>query len=258
MLHYALKQHWLHWPYAFQSNLPTDWPFIIPVWPLTPAMCYSLVRSSCHLIWWPLGISLGEQYITFWSGVLPTKLGSHKAFLSNLISGWLWVTPAWPLTPAIHYITLWSGVLPIKCFFPVQISILVDPKQISVVSKNEKLRKKCHLLIFLLFPLPVQFKFFHLPLCNFPSFLLHFCFFLASLFPVGQQKFPGEKHQGGTLLPAPSTLFLVKSIRGPLLLRHWVHATFPVWVLSHNSRQRETYRQRNVYYKDTGLKKSFV
>ena len=29
-----------------------------------------------------------------------------------------------------------------KCFFPVEISILVDPKQISVVSKSEKQKKK--------------------------------------------------------------------------------------------------------------------
>ena len=29
-----------------------------------------------------------------------------------------------------------------KCFFPVDISILVDPKQISVVSKSEKHKKK--------------------------------------------------------------------------------------------------------------------
>ena len=49
-----------------------------------------------------------------------------------------------------------------------------------------------------------HFQFFH-PLFPFPSFLLQFPFFLASLFSVGQQKFPGQKSAR-----SPS----------PLLLRH--------------------------------------
>ena len=46
---------------------------------------------------------------------------------------------------------------------------------------------------------PFQFKF---PFYNFPSFSLHFPFFLASLFPGGQQKIPREERQRGTL-PSP-------------------------------------------------------
>ena len=39
-------------------------------------------------------------------------------------------------------------------FFTVEISILVDPKQISVVSKSEK-QKEGPLLIIISFPLPI-------------------------------------------------------------------------------------------------------
>ena len=53
-----------------------------------------------------------------------------------------------------------------------------------------------------------SFSIFNLPFYNFPSFLLQFSpfstFFLASFFPVGQQKFPGQKSLGGTLSPAPT------------------------------------------------------
>ena len=31
------------------------------------------------------------------------KFGGHTAFLSNLTSGWQWLPPAWPLTPAMYY-----------------------------------------------------------------------------------------------------------------------------------------------------------
>ena len=52
----------------------------------------------------------------------------------------------------------------------------------------------------------IQFSFLHLSFLDFPSVLHHFPFFsLASLFPKGQQKFPGQKYlgPGGTLPPAP-------------------------------------------------------
>ena len=72
---------------AFLSNLAHDWP-LHDLWP--------------------------QKCIAFWSRVLPTKSGSHRAFLGNL-------TSAWPrLTPTLHdlwphqYTTLWSMVLPSK------------------------------------------------------------------------------------------------------------------------------------------------
>ena len=72
-----------------------------------------------------------------------------------------------------------------NAFFPVEISISVDLKQISVVSKSEKEKK-------------VLFIFFS------------FSPFLTSLFPVGQQKFPGEKRQVGHSAPCLPPL------------RHWI------------------------------------
>ena len=61
---------------------------------------------------------------------------------------------------------------------------MVDPKQISVISKNEKQKKKKFLCPFsCFFPHPFALT----------IFLLLFCVLIASLFPVGQQKFPGEK-----------------------------------------------------------------
>ena len=96
-------------------------------------------------------------------------------------------------------------------FFSVEISILIDLKQISVVSKkwqvkkqtNKQTNRKGPLLIFILCPLP----FF-----NFPPSLLHFFlffsifsfFFLASLFLLSHHKFPGEV-SGGTEVPPPDT-----------------------------------------------------
>ena len=55
---------------------------------------------------------------------------------------------------------------------------------------------------------PFHFQFSTSPISNFPSFPPHFPFLPCPLFPVGQQKFPGEKYQRGTLPPAS------------LLLRH--------------------------------------
>ena len=66
--------------------------------------------------------------------------------------------------------------------------------------KVKRKKKKDPLLIFVTFP---PYIIFHLPFLNFPSFFPIFPFFFASLFPIGQQKFPGQKSLGGTLLPAP-------------------------------------------------------
>ena len=62
-----------------QNNLTSDWPWLTPAWPLTPAMHYALVRGSSY------------------------QIGSHMTFLSNLTSGWIQLNPAWPLTPEMHY-----------------------------------------------------------------------------------------------------------------------------------------------------------
>ena len=102
-----------------------------------------------------------------------------------------------------------------KCFFPVENSILVDPKQASVVLKNEskkkkkkrkkkkkKKKKKGPLLIW-------NFSSFHFQFSTSPFSISHLFFsifplFLASLFLVGQQTFPGEKCQA--LPPCPYRL----------------------------------------------------
>ena len=91
----------------FLRNLPSGWPRLTPVWPLTPAMSYTLIRGSSCQIWWPYSISKlfvpyltpadpfmtfdPSQCITLWSYILPTKYGGHGAFLT------LTLTPGWPL-----------------------------------------------------------------------------------------------------------------------------------------------------------------
>ena len=97
----------------------------------------------------------------------------------------------------------------VQCFFPVENSHFGTPKTNFSGLKSEKQKKKEG-------PPP------HFSTCpsifNFPPFLsffifLLFCssfpFFLASLFPVGQHKFPGQKYQGGTLSPAPPVMPLI-------------------------------------------------
>ena len=91
--------------------------------------------TLCDL--WP------QQSVTLWLWILSTKFGSLRAFLSNLSPGWplrdpwpqqctmlwsgvlltkfgtfrkqieLWLTFAWPLTPAVSYALVW-GLLPTK------------------------------------------------------------------------------------------------------------------------------------------------
>ena len=109
-----------------------------------------------------------------------------------------------------------------EMLFPVEISILVAQKQIFVILKsekqnktkqnktkqqNQKQNKKKGPLLFRTFPTSIfnfppsllQFSSFSSPFPPFP-------FFLASFFPVGQQKFPGQKSQGHSApLPPPVT-----------------------------------------------------
>ena len=109
---------------AFLSNMTSGWPRLTPSWPLTSAIHYTLVRGFFlpnfvvrafvrNLIYgwpsWPLHDLRLQQCITLWTGILPTKFGSHRAFLHNLTSGWPWLTPEWPLTPVMHYTLEWSS-----------------------------------------------------------------------------------------------------------------------------------------------------
>ena len=88
-----------------------------------------------------------------------------------------------------------------KCLFPVENSHFGRPKQISAVFKSEKKIRSSPLVI--TFPTSIS---------NFPPSFLKFSFFsspysplfpffLASFFPIRQQKFPGQKSLGGTLPP---------------------------------------------------------
>ena len=83
---------------AFLRNMILGWPRLTPGWPLTPALHFSqgfflpnlvaighswaicpLVDPGCPLYdLWP------QHCTSLWSGVLPTKFGSHWAFLKQL------------------------------------------------------------------------------------------------------------------------------------------------------------------------------
>ena len=103
---------------------------------------------------------------------------------------------------------LFSGV---KCFFLVENFHFARPKtnfggfeKWEAKKKNQN-KTKGSLLILLLFHLP--FPIFHLPFTIFLLFFsVFFPFFPCLFFPVGQQKFPGQKSLGGTL-PLPPTSY---------------------------------------------------
>ena len=92
-------------PYYLQCHITRTYPRPN----ITKALAKLLrnLTSGCplHDLWL-------QQCITLWSEALPTKFGSHRAFLSNLTSDWPCLTPAWPLPQLC--ITLWSVVLPTK------------------------------------------------------------------------------------------------------------------------------------------------
>ena len=104
---------------ALLSELTPNWPQLTPIWPLTPSnvLCSGqgfflanlVAIGHCLANWplfdpsWPLHDLWPQQCVTLWSDILTTKFGGHRAFLSNLTPGWPQVTPAWPLTPAMHY-----------------------------------------------------------------------------------------------------------------------------------------------------------
>ena len=82
-----------------------NWPLLDPSWPL-------------HDLW-------PQQCIMFWSGILLTKFGGHRALLSNLTPGWPRMTPAWPLTPAMHYALVRGSSH--KIWWPKDIARQIDP-----------------------------------------------------------------------------------------------------------------------------------
>ena len=94
---------------------------------------------------------------------------------------------------------------------------LEGPNKFQRFQKSDKKKKKkkrrgssVHFkLVFFLF----HFRFSTFPFAMFCLCFSVFLFFLASLFPVGQQKFLGKECQGGTLLLLPPAPL-------PRLLRH--------------------------------------
>ena len=108
----------------------------------------------------------------------------------------------------------WGGIVIFPNFFPVENFHYGRPKTnftcFEKWKEKKKKKKKGPLFIFhfgtfstfhfQFLPSFLQFFFFSSP---FPPFSI---FFLASFFPVGQQKFPGQKSLGGTLPHAPRLL----------------------------------------------------
>ena len=99
--------------------------------------------------------------------------------------------------------------------FPFWLTHKKKKKKKSVVLKSQKKKKKKKKKVlssfshFLTPPLP--FSIFHLPFLIFLLFCSIFPFFLASFFPVGQQKFPGQKSRGMGALP--STCYATGTMR---------------------------------------------
>ena len=79
--------------------------------------------------------------------------------------------------PGKFFFPIFPGVKP---FFPVEIYILVDQKQISVVSKRERPKENNHLLIVIIFS-------FHFQISTFP-FTISLLFFSIFTFFLGQRK----------------------------------------------------------------------
>ena len=114
------------------KNMPTTDkqidPYLTPSWPL-----HDLQLQKCIMLWsgvlptkfgghrallskltvldpnWPLHDHRPQQCITLWSGILPTTFGGYRAFPRHLTPSWPQMTPAWPLTPAMHYILFRGG-----------------------------------------------------------------------------------------------------------------------------------------------------
>ena len=92
----------------------------------------------------------------------------------------------------------------VKCIFPVEISILLDPKQISGVSQSEKQakEKKSPLFICIFFSFHFQFSTF-----PFTIPLLFLSIFPCISFPGWSVKISRWKLWGGTLPPCPPVCY---------------------------------------------------
>ena len=121
-------------------------------------------------------------------------------------------------------------------------------------------KEKGPLLIFKLFSfLHFQFSIFHFTifLLFFSNFSPFSTFFLASFFPVGQQKFPGQKSLGGTLPlplppPPPVTPLPKKTILSPDFFNYfhtmyiYIHLSQP-----YSSKNKQTNKQTKTKTKQT-------
>ena len=114
--------------------------------------------------------------------------------------------------------------------FLLKITILFDPKQKSVVLKREKKKGKRKKKV------PSSFcNFSYRTIFSFPLSLLSICllfcsvlpFFLAFLFPVGQQKFPGQKSAAPPPV-LPLCVILVWGVISSLGLLTSLHPGFSV------------------------------
>ena len=108
-------------------------------------------------------------------------------------------------------------------FYPLEISILVHPKQISAISKGDKKKKKKKVLCSFSYLSPFHLN-FPPPLYNFPSFPLHFHFSLP-LFSLSSFFSPFPFF---SLFPSPfpfSSFFPLPSKISPKTFQRW--ATHP-------------------------------
>ena len=86
------------------ENMPTNLVGPSP----TPMPTFSSIPDPG----WPLPDLWPQQCIMLWSGIIDTKIGGHRAFLSKLTPTWPQLTATWPLTQ--QCITIWPGVLSAK------------------------------------------------------------------------------------------------------------------------------------------------
>ena len=111
-----------------------------------------------------------------------------------------------------HFARFFPGVK--YAFSQWKFSILVHPKQTSLISKSEKQKEKKEVLCSFSHFFP---SIFHFPPSTLAIFLLFFSlfpFFFASIFPIGLQKKISEKCQGGILLPPPPPLHHWPNMKG--------------------------------------------
>ena len=94
----------------------------------------------------------------------------------------------------------------VKCFFPAENSHFGRPKTNFRRFQKWKAKKKKKGSSPLFITFPTSISYFPLSLLQFSFFSCQFSplfpFFLASFFPIRQQKFPNQKSRGDTLPPA--------------------------------------------------------